>query len=181
MARHDDTILTAALTCFSRYGYAKTTMTDIAREAKVARATVYNTYDSKPDILRAVVKHVTVTMQDKVVDAWKQVDTLDERIDAFFTAVPVAIYDMITTQPEMAELVDEMAATAPDEMIAARADWVDVLATMFRDADVADPQGVADFFYSSAINAKYGSDNRDQVLARLATLKSALLAMVAAQ
>ncbi|MEO1554752.1 MAG: helix-turn-helix domain-containing protein, partial [Pseudomonadota bacterium] len=49
-------IVRAGWAMFARYGYAKTTMSDIATEAGVARQTVYNAFASKEDILRAVVR-----------------------------------------------------------------------------------------------------------------------------
>jgi AcrR family transcriptional regulator len=45
----------AALVCVGRFGLAKTTVDDIAREAGCSRATLYRSYDGKPAILRAAV------------------------------------------------------------------------------------------------------------------------------
>jgi AcrR family transcriptional regulator len=45
----------AALTCIGRFGLAKTTVDDIAREAGCSRATLYRYYEGKPAILRAAV------------------------------------------------------------------------------------------------------------------------------
>ena len=48
--RHLD-ILKAAWAMFARYGFGKTTMSDIANEAGVARQTVYNAFSSKDSSL----------------------------------------------------------------------------------------------------------------------------------
>ncbi len=45
----------AALVCVGRFGLAKTTVDDIAREAGCSRATLYRYFDGKPAILRAAV------------------------------------------------------------------------------------------------------------------------------
>ena len=45
----------AALVCIGRFGLAKTTVDDIAREAGCSRATLYRYFDGKPAILRAAV------------------------------------------------------------------------------------------------------------------------------
>jgi|SRR5690349_317088 len=45
----------AALVCIGRFGLAKTTVDDIAREAGCSRATLYRYYDGKPAVLRAAV------------------------------------------------------------------------------------------------------------------------------
>jgi AcrR family transcriptional regulator len=49
-------IVDATLTCLARQGVAKTTVDDIAREAKFSRATLYRTFPGgKDDVLEAVV------------------------------------------------------------------------------------------------------------------------------
>ncbi len=48
-------ILDAAGRAFGRYGFRKTTVGDIVREAGVARATVYKHFATKDDMFRAVI------------------------------------------------------------------------------------------------------------------------------
>lgn len=48
-------ILEASRKLFSRRGFSETSMGDIARSAQVARATVYNNFDDKRDILAAII------------------------------------------------------------------------------------------------------------------------------
>jgi AcrR family transcriptional regulator len=49
-------ILEASRKLFARRGFSETSMGDIARTAQVARATVYNNFDDKQDILAAIIK-----------------------------------------------------------------------------------------------------------------------------
>jgi AcrR family transcriptional regulator len=49
-------ILEASRKLFARRGFSETSMGDIARSAQVARATVYNHFDDKQDILAAIIK-----------------------------------------------------------------------------------------------------------------------------
>jgi AcrR family transcriptional regulator len=48
-------ILQASQKLFARRGFSETSMGDIARAAQVARATVYNNFDDKQDILAAII------------------------------------------------------------------------------------------------------------------------------
>jgi AcrR family transcriptional regulator len=48
-------ILTAAIRCYGRQGLSATTIEDVAREAQVARRTVYRYFPSRQAILQAVV------------------------------------------------------------------------------------------------------------------------------
>jgi len=47
-------ILTAARKCFIKFGYAKTTMSKIAKEAKVSTGTPYSYFADKNDVLRTI-------------------------------------------------------------------------------------------------------------------------------
>jgi AcrR family transcriptional regulator len=48
-------LLTAAEVCFSRYGVMKTTVEDVATEAKVTRATVYRYFEGRDDLVLGVL------------------------------------------------------------------------------------------------------------------------------
>ena len=49
--QQDDVVVDAALACFSRWGVAKTTLDDIAREAGCSRATVYRLFPGGKDVV----------------------------------------------------------------------------------------------------------------------------------
>jgi AcrR family transcriptional regulator len=53
-------ILEASRKLFARRGFSETSMGDIARAAQVARATVYNNFDDKQDILAGIISDYMV-------------------------------------------------------------------------------------------------------------------------
>ena len=53
-------ILEASRRLFARRGFSETSMGDIARAAQVARATVYNNFDDKQDILAVIISDYMV-------------------------------------------------------------------------------------------------------------------------
>jgi AcrR family transcriptional regulator len=55
-----DRILEATLVTLARYGVAKTTLEDVAKEASCARATVYRYFGGKAQLVNAVVEHESV-------------------------------------------------------------------------------------------------------------------------
>ena len=66
-------ILSATVTCLGRYGIGKTTVDDVAKEAGLARATVYRHFpDGKDDLIAAAI-------------AWA--------VEAFFTDLAIAVDD----------------------------------------------------------------------------------------
>jgi AcrR family transcriptional regulator len=54
-------ILDAALLVFSRKGFDKATIPDIAREAGIAVGTIYNYYPSKREVFVAVIRNLIIT------------------------------------------------------------------------------------------------------------------------
>lgn len=62
-------ILDAALTCVGRFGLAKTTLDDVAREAGCARATVYRCFANKQRLLVALVAREVAVLRGAVLDA----------------------------------------------------------------------------------------------------------------
>ncbi len=56
MGRTRSALLAATTDCVARYGIRKTTMVDVAARSKVAKATLYNHFRTKDDVLAAVVE-----------------------------------------------------------------------------------------------------------------------------
>lgn len=54
----EEAILQAALTAFSRYGFTRTKMEDIATESGVARTALYKVYRNKEHVFRALAEQV---------------------------------------------------------------------------------------------------------------------------
>jgi TetR/AcrR family fatty acid metabolism transcriptional regulator len=52
----EDAVLASASRCFARYGYKKTSMDNVAAEARVAKGTVYLYCENKPDLFYRTVE-----------------------------------------------------------------------------------------------------------------------------
>lgn len=82
----DVRIRDAALVCIGRFGLAKTTVDDIAREAGCSRATLYRYFDGKPEIVRSVVAAEQARMAEVVIDAGSGAPTFAEAVVAVVVA-----------------------------------------------------------------------------------------------
>ena len=62
-------IIDAAFTCCAKYGYAKTTFDDIAKQAGISRALIYTYFKSKEEFFFTMVaeKHLSYRQQSKEV------------------------------------------------------------------------------------------------------------------
>jgi AcrR family transcriptional regulator len=81
----------AALACIGRFGLAKTTIDDIAREAGCSRATLYRYFDGKPEIVAGAVAAEHARITAVVVDAGRAAPTF---ADAVVAAVVVGAREL---------------------------------------------------------------------------------------
>ncbi len=56
-------ILSAALDCFEKKGFAAASMDDIARDARVAKGTIYNYFKGKDELLEALAENIAGVMR----------------------------------------------------------------------------------------------------------------------
>lgn len=70
----------AALDCITYHGFAKTTMSDIAKEAGVTRPTLYKHYKSKIEIFFSAIDHVALNFTLQVMEHAREFDSYEERV-----------------------------------------------------------------------------------------------------
>ncbi len=174
-------IVRAAHARFARYGYGKTTMNDIAAEAGVARQTVYNTFQNKEDVLRAVVRQFGEESLTAIQAAWADDPDLPTKLETFARMGPLTWFEAVRAAPDWAELLEGMHSAASEELSVMDASWNGVLREMFTAELQTVPDNLddlIDFFYSGSLNAKYGVDDIDVLRRRLATIRTATLALL---
>lgn len=176
-------ILEAAQIVFARYGVSKTTMSDIAREAGVARQTVYNAFATKNEVLREVVRLEIKRSIAATQEAWAATRSLEERIEAFHQNGPLRWYQVLCSSPEMADLLEGMNDIANEEMQRGEAAWKTLFVKMLNDLGVRsrDPKitivDLADYIFYTAKNAKYGVQDLESLQRRLQVSKRSVLMM----
>ncbi|MDC1295315.1 TetR/AcrR family transcriptional regulator [Myxococcota bacterium] len=77
-----DAILIGAATVFSRYGYRRTSMTDLATETGVSSPAAYSYFKNKDEISRCVSEQLHVNVFDeskRMLEADPEKDPLQER------------------------------------------------------------------------------------------------------
>lgn len=75
-----DAILAAAITCVKHLGIERVTLNDIAKEANVARSTVYSYYTNKDEVVRFALLQSAYSFAEKVFIHLSQFETASERI-----------------------------------------------------------------------------------------------------
>ena len=79
LVRPEHRVISATLSCIGRWGLAKTTLDDVAREAGVSRATVYRLFPGgKPALLHACGEHEVCRLLLEVTGPLSEATSIDE-------------------------------------------------------------------------------------------------------
>lgn len=68
---------------FSKYGFLKTTVDEIAKSARMGKASIYYYFKNKEDIFREVIKKESDILSSKIREAINKEDTPQEKMKAF--------------------------------------------------------------------------------------------------
>ena len=79
-----DRILNAAKRQLGRFGYSKTAVDDICKDAKISKKTVYKIFDSKEDIFLTLFVREALIARKYVLDRVETVDDPLEKITTYF-------------------------------------------------------------------------------------------------
>ena len=130
-------MLEAALSLFARYGFARTSMAEVAREAGVSRPWLYLHFDGKPALFRAMAENLVATALEGAALAWAAQDgPVEERLAAAVLAKDLPLF-RLDRSPHGAELLAVDAALT--ERFAARLEdgSASLLARLMREAGLA--------------------------------------------
>ncbi len=172
-------ILEAALTVFSRYGYKRTTMNDIAENMGISRAALYLYFKNKEEIFRSLA----YAMHEKVMVGATQALELEA---PFATRLLTAFYhkneafSMIYDSPHGEELIDSGIKISADLASQAEADYVALITTFFKQAEAKgeidlsplnlSPATYAELLVKSSYGLKMDKPTIDQMQERFETL-----------
>lgn len=132
-----DQIADAAMRMFARYGYKRSSMDDIAREAGLAKATLYLHFKGKDDVFRAML----VLLARRIEGRCREVLTMDapfaDRLSALLQGQYGQAYTSCGTGEHLIELKAMMASIAVKELQALERLCVDYARTLFTTANEA--------------------------------------------
>ena len=181
MLDRQKTILTAAFTVFSRYGFKRATMNDIASEAGVARQTLYNAFANKETLLKALTQsHIDETCQALRVQMESNA-TLDESLELAFDHFARKPFDLLINTPHGGEILEALENSASEEMNESKQRFthgIEALLHVHAKKGVSDdltPKLLADFIVHTAMGHKAKATSRAHLDTLLATLKVLVL------
>lgn len=73
-------LLDVAEACFERYGIRRTTMEDIANEARVSRPTVYRYFGDRDSLIRTIAQRRAASFAERMQEFFRAYDSLEEEL-----------------------------------------------------------------------------------------------------
>jgi AcrR family transcriptional regulator len=184
-----DHIADAARRLFGRYGFRRTSMDDIAREAGVAKATLYLHFAGKEDVFRFMLARTRSQTEQKCLAAEQLAAPFRDRLTALLDAKFGCGYEWFGNAEHWAELYATIAAVELEENQAFEQAYIGRLKKLLTAAAHAGeisfsgielgPDTVAQTLFQAAMGAKMGGaatlDEYRARLRNLATLVTAAL------
>jgi AcrR family transcriptional regulator len=105
-----ESILTAAQTQFSRYGFRRTSMEDIAKETGVSRASLYSHFENKEEIFRSLsiaLHEAALGSAESILKEDQGTENLEERVGGALVAKIGQMHALLVESPHGGEIMDE--------------------------------------------------------------------------
>jgi len=168
-------ILGAAQHLFLRYGVKRTSIDDVAREAEIAKGTIYLYYESKNELFAAVAERLCSDILARARQTLVTKKGLSERLVDFLDGYIGRLHRLIAQSPHVAELTESKEALAAT--IYANFDFKmkGLIRTALNEAGIT-RKGAPDMFLAAALGALRTGDIAEKAyLTRLTALADTLV------
>lgn len=126
-----ETLLDGAMEQFARHGFAKTSMSDIAKASGVSRTSLYNTFPTKDDVFRALSGRINDRVYAAVVEAYRRPGPWDERLLGVVNARVSWVYELLHASEYGRELISEKNRICGGDVLAANDRFEALVAGLF--------------------------------------------------
>lgn len=105
-AKRRGQVVAAATGVFLRYGYARTTMADIAQAAGLSRPTLYLTFSDKEDAFQAVVAAIAANKLAEIRQGLSEQEGLDAKLRYACKSWSAEGFDLVEANPDAKDMFD---------------------------------------------------------------------------
>jgi len=130
-------ILPAAFTCFSRYGYKRVSLEQIAQETGISRAALYLHFRNKEDLFRALARQLLEDAHAAAEVAAARPAPIEERLESILDAKFGRTFERVYDSPHAAEILDENGRQCGDVLLDFRKRFLRVLRGAFAIAEAS--------------------------------------------
>jgi AcrR family transcriptional regulator len=125
-------IVLAGLQLFTRYGYRKTSIDDIALAAQVAKRTVYLHFENKAAVFLAILEYLGDQVRQRCAAAERARGTAVERLTGLLDAYFGMAFELFSKSEHMPELEETFSKLARARIGDLNAEYEDRLARLLR-------------------------------------------------
>jgi AcrR family transcriptional regulator len=136
-----DALLDGAMEEFARHGFAKTSMSDIAKASGVSRTTLYNTFPTKDDVFRALSGRINARVYAAVVEAFRRPGRWEEKLLGVINARVSRVYELLRASEYGRELISEKNRICGGDVLAANDRFEELIAGLLAEAVGEPSQG----------------------------------------
>ncbi len=183
MTEREIDIIEAAFALFLRYGVKRTSMSDIAAEARISRQTLYNAFSDKDDVLRATIRLFTKRAMAAIEIGLATAETLDEKLDVVFEQLAVRPFETLRASPNAEDIILGINTASRDEIAENDRAFQAVLERIFDERRMAlaraglTPRALAEVNQIAVAAAKTRATDRGHLDALLAAQKAVVLSV----
>ncbi|WP_319411844.1 helix-turn-helix domain-containing protein [uncultured Cohaesibacter sp.] len=184
MTSTKDKIISAAKELISRYGYNRTSMTDVAKEAGLSRQTVYAVFANKEDLYAETAYFTFKEHLNKVREDLTHCTCLREQLQVYFDVMVIDPFRFLQQHPEAITLWNGAAMRNHPAVIKLKQEHKLFLAELFVPyakyigASGQSPANMADLIILTCNELKCGKAHSiDELNALLDTLAASILAL----
>lgn len=181
MSKIHDKLVIAAIETFTRFGFRRASMADIAAAAGVSRPTLYARFSSKEELLAAAIETQGQKALEALKRSWQGAVTPRQVLDMYCEDIILAQFDMIESMPEAQELfssLTESGQRALEHLKALYAAEVLDKLRMILGRETAEQEQLVGFFIAASKGLKHVAADRASLAAQLSLLTELLAAQL---
>lgn len=129
-----DAVFEAAADVFSRYGFRRTSMNDVAEAAGISRPALYLMFDNKEDLFRQLASFRQAEAIEAAVVVLSGAGPVADRVNRAILAYERVFYEPIAGSPHGAEFMDLNLSVASDDLVRGRDRLVGHIAASLEEA-----------------------------------------------
>jgi AcrR family transcriptional regulator len=168
-------ILDAAQNLFLRYGVKRTALDDVAREAGVAKGTLYLYFDSKDKIFAAIAERLCAEVLRNAEAAIASSASITDQLVGCLDAYIGSTHRLVAQSPHIAELTESKEALAAATFGTLHRKMKDLLRTVLRRGGIERTDAVEMFLAAAIGTLKTGDSAAKPYRARLTALTEILV------
>ena len=128
----EEKVLVAARDVFVRYGFKRTTMSDLADAAHMSRPALYLIFSSKEEVFRSLVTQVFNELLSEIREGLSRRETVTDKLTFAFEVWCVGPFEMTHVSPDAKDILESGYEFASEITLHAFSDFEEIVADILR-------------------------------------------------